>query len=841
MGLRRAIGLLAACLTLAGSAPGYYHFVHYSSTSGPYVPILEKFDLNALPGRTVQYLISSEGPTQYAPGDSFAAVISQVRLAARAWNEVPGSELRIAYGGIAMPGTVQNTPAIDVVFDELPPGLVALGGPVSRAGVVVLEDGGSFVPITRAVVTLGRDLRERPSFSERFFLSVVHEFGHALGLQHTLTSSVMATEITRATTKASPIAPDDIAGLAVLYSSAAFRAGTGSISGSVLLGGNGVALASVVALSPDGFAVSALTNPDGSYRIKGLAPGRYYVYAHPLPPPMFGEHSPANIVYPRVGDERLTAGPAFELQFYPGGNRPTEALTVEAGKTIESVTFSVQPRVTASPIFGLQTYSFIGSVPTQPAHFFRELGESFVVASGFGMISGAAPVPGLELRVLNGPEALVAPPKPYAPAPEYFLQMDFGLNREASEGYRHLLVSRGQHAHVRPAAFKVVKRQPPVIQSVAPGEEGRGLVITGARLGDDTRIFFDGVPAAELSREEGRIKVRPPRAPKGHQARIVAMNSDGQSSLFVHGPDSPVYSYEGPDGATPAIQVTPAALPAGVETVVVIEGVHTAFAEGETRVGFGTADVFVRRVRVQSPTSIWAEVVVAANAAEAPAHVSVTTGLETIATEGFRILPKSPTQLSLFHLTNAVSGGSSIPAGGTGRVHVRNATFASAAEITVTIRDLQVPVFAASNGEVIFQVPSNFSPGTALVRVKAGSETSLPVMLEIDPPLPVIAAVTDAIGLPIDTIRPARPGDLITLLVYSLTESGSAPDAGRVRIYVNGIQHEVLTIAPALTHAAGHLIRFQLSRDIEAAGAVPLAVAVDSRRSVSVSVPVHPR
>jgi hypothetical protein len=42
---------------------------------------------------------------------------------------------------------------------------------------------------------------------------VAHEFGHALGLQHTMTSSLMSTDVTRATTKATPLSPDDMAGL----------------------------------------------------------------------------------------------------------------------------------------------------------------------------------------------------------------------------------------------------------------------------------------------------------------------------------------------------------------------------------------------------------------------------------------------------------------------------------------------------------------------------------------------------------------------------------------------------------------------------------------------------
>ena len=82
------------------------------------------------------------------------------------------------------------------------------------------------------------------------------------------------------------------------------RTSTGSISGQVTLNGQGVNLASVVAISPSGPAVSTLTNPDGTYRISGLAPQQYLVYVHPLPPAQFGETYPANVFPPTDANRR---------------------------------------------------------------------------------------------------------------------------------------------------------------------------------------------------------------------------------------------------------------------------------------------------------------------------------------------------------------------------------------------------------------------------------------------------------------------------------------------------------------------------------------------------------
>jgi hypothetical protein len=257
---RQALALTAMWLFMSGAANGYYYFVHYFSRTAPFVPVPEKFDLDSLTNKTLPYLISEQGPTTLGANDSMASVVSQIRLAAKAWNDVPSSDLRLGFGGFFSPGTTYSRPAVEVVFEDLPPGLLGQGGPTLLADPATRANG-QFVPILRSTVRLNRDLSQHPSFSEGFFLTVAHEIGHALGLQHSLTSSVMSTQTTRATTKSQPLAADDVAGLSLLYPAPGWLATRGSISGRVALGGTGVHLASVVALSPEGLAISAMTIP----------------------------------------------------------------------------------------------------------------------------------------------------------------------------------------------------------------------------------------------------------------------------------------------------------------------------------------------------------------------------------------------------------------------------------------------------------------------------------------------------------------------------------------------------------------------------------------------------
>ena len=108
---------MAVALTaLSSLASGYYHFVYFASRSAPFNPINLQFDLSR--GNNIQFFISDQGPNVFVPGDSFTAVISELQLAAQAWNAVPSSQLKLVYGGLESLSTSQAAPGIDVVFDD---------------------------------------------------------------------------------------------------------------------------------------------------------------------------------------------------------------------------------------------------------------------------------------------------------------------------------------------------------------------------------------------------------------------------------------------------------------------------------------------------------------------------------------------------------------------------------------------------------------------------------------------------------------------------------------------------------------------------------------------------
>src|SRR5580700_1443070 len=119
-----ALGLI--CWSPLASA--YYHWVYFSGSSAPFTPVPAKFDLTVPPdGRTINYFISDQGPSALMSGDSYQALVSQIRLAAEQWNSVNSSTLKLAFGGLTDAATQQSTPGIEVVFeDDITPGLQAL-------------------------------------------------------------------------------------------------------------------------------------------------------------------------------------------------------------------------------------------------------------------------------------------------------------------------------------------------------------------------------------------------------------------------------------------------------------------------------------------------------------------------------------------------------------------------------------------------------------------------------------------------------------------------------------------------------------------------------------------
>ena len=143
-----------ARITISSTTPARPH---------PIIPVPEKFDLAALPNKTVTVFVSTTGPKQFAAERLASFLLTQIRQATPrlGWSGDLGFARH--FRGPLRDGTRgQYSQRRSGVRRRGSPGIAGVHESPCRPSDMVTRADGSFFPITQSIIHLNSDLTKQP-------------------------------------------------------------------------------------------------------------------------------------------------------------------------------------------------------------------------------------------------------------------------------------------------------------------------------------------------------------------------------------------------------------------------------------------------------------------------------------------------------------------------------------------------------------------------------------------------------------------------------------------------------------------------------------------------------
>jgi uncharacterized protein (TIGR03437 family) len=614
--------LVSAPLLLA-----YHSFGRYKNDGSALVSA--RLDLSALRNSTITFYLNDQPPQAMASGYSMEALMSQINAATAVWNGVPSSALRVNLGGYTkLTGAKPAANPVGVVrfSSEVPPGVAATGGYASGG----FTDTSAFIPIAMSYVNLPTDMRQTDL--DKFAQVLTHEMGHSLGMAHSVVNSVMVQ--TSLAARINPLTDDDRISISTLYPTQALLSSTGSISGKVSDARGPAALVAVTAYS-DAAVLGTNSNPDGSFTIRGLPPGTYRLMAQPLmlgDGPSSAADNPGDpddlIVCKYLNDKVVSIDVSVAAAFVGAGGAAVKDAAQAAPFTVTAGQITSAPALTlAARSTNLET-NISSSAPSAGAGRAGQLwlprgGQAVAYTFGRGLNA-----PGLSVSFTSAGLGVSGPITSLSAAGVFATVISYTATASSSAalGPSTLIVNNGSEIYFSPGQVRVVATGAPTVASISPpsGPAGTRVTITGTNFDSKAVVFFDGMAATVVSPSATSLVVTAPQGASGRAASVVVGNSDGQNSDFLATP--PKFTY---DAVAPAsITLSPASGNASQTLTVTVTGSGTHFAQDVTTVGFGSGDIVVDSITVNSATSLTAAVTILRNPESTSYPVTAVTGQE---------------------------------------------------------------------------------------------------------------------------------------------------------------------------------------------------------------------
>jgi uncharacterized protein (TIGR03437 family) len=606
----KRLGLVALVLVfgLAGSLPAYLPMGRFNTSVTPAVLIPAHYDLSTLPNGTLTYYVTGAKPQALPNNYTVEALITQLVEATRTLSGIRTSALKVAFGGYVSAASeivLANPMGLVEFTSDMPPGAFATGG----ALYAIPAGTPQFLPIYGSTLTLPADLSLTNVNSNFMYAALVHEMGHGLGAKHSAVSAVMWQ--TNCVPRGHLITEDDEALFAALYPRSGIRSSFGSITGRVLSGITAVSMAAVAAFS-DTQVIGSQTMPDGTFIIDGLPPGSYRLMIYPLmlggAPSSSADNAgdPNDLISLRtLSNTKVVINTDIGAALYGGSpSNPASSTTfrVQAGGTADIGTWHVSSRGTTRLEAGL--------VKTTPTGLSSVDGLWLTAgATSRGYTAGAAlDTANLQINFTLSGLSLVAgslttstsssTASVWKTTARYTVQ----AAANAQPGSSSLIYWNGDEAYFSPGAMHVTSTAPPQVSTISPTQGAGGMLVTisGANFDSGARVYFAGMPAPVVSRSANALVVRAPYGGPGRDVEVWVGNSDGPGSDLTSNNLHFVYG----SSPAPSLSVSPVSAVPEQKLTLHITGTGTHFQDGTTWAGFGSGDVVVDSLSVDSPTAM---------------------------------------------------------------------------------------------------------------------------------------------------------------------------------------------------------------------------------------------